>query len=605
MLNHAFTGDDPNDFVVTSTSAGSCTTPIEPGATCTMAYAFAPTAMGYRSAYLTINTTSVNPVIGILLTGQGLEATAGPITLSSSTLTFLTAGTPTDVTLTNSGSSALTIDGINIGNDPTSGQPAFTQTNTCGASLAAKGTCTISVSAVSTAQLYSTGVLSVADDAAGGPQKANLVFTNGFAGSHGIVIDFGSRSLGTQGVGGINGVGGGLNQTLNFTISGVNAADFTVDPAYSSCTIIRNSPTCGTTVYFNPSALGVRVATLNVNGVPFGGVTGIGLPVGVQFTTYLGPALADSWDFFQLDIGKTSSLSVTIKNTGTVPLVLNPPALSGPGSADYSVMSQCPASVAPNGNCNVVVTVAPTQPTYRFATLTLSDSTNTVQKTVSLKALGENPPPVANPTTLNFYSTPVGTVSSPQSFTVTSYNNDPVSVSIYDAPYLPFVLTGAKACAQTPCQISVAFAPTATIGASGTSYDNVQVVDLFSGETATVSVSGTTQPPPPVYSLNVAPTSLTFAAQTVGTTSAAQTISVTNTGNQPATFSLTVPGNTDYSIVNNCGATIGVGANCTVSVVFLPTAVGSRPGSVSFTSNAYFFGSVTSPYYIPFTGTGQ
>ena len=296
MLDEAVSGNDPGDFVVTGASALTCTTPILPGATCSASYAFTPTAVGTRSGYLTINNSSANPVIGIPLTGQGLEASAGPATLSSSTLNFLASGTPTNVTLTNSGSTALTIDGISISNDPTSGQPAFTQTNTCGTTLAAQSACTISVGAISTAQVYSTGTLIVGDDATGGPQKANLTFANGFAGAAGVLIDFGSRSVGTQGVGGVNGIGGGLNQTLNFTISGADAADFTIDPAYSSCTIYRNSPICGTTVYFNPTALGVRTATLNINGNPFGGVTGVGLPAGVQFSTYVGAVLANSYD---------------------------------------------------------------------------------------------------------------------------------------------------------------------------------------------------------------------------------------------------------------------------------------------------------------------
>jgi hypothetical protein len=605
----AIGGANPGDFQNAGGAQYSCTTPIMPGATCTVSLDFAPkTATGARSAYLIVNNTSANPVIGIPLTGEALEANAGPASLSSTSVNLTASGTPTNVTLTNSGSTSLTVDSISIGSDPTSGQPAFTETDNCVGTVAAHSSCIIGVSAISTTQLYSTGVLTVSDDASSGPQTLSLSYSNGFSGP--VLIDFGSRSIGVLEAGADDEIGGGLNETLNFSVGGPAAADYTISgPA--SCEITRQSPTCGVAVNFTPTALGERIASLLINGSPYGGLIGVGLPTGIQFSVYSPPLYLNtktisSVAFSPVNVGQSSAATtLTIVNTGTLAMTLNAPALSGPNASDFGVASQCTSSIAPGGACNITVTATPTQPTFRTATLTLTDSTAAAQQTLPLSVLGLNAAPVASPNTLNFYSTPAGTVSASQSFTVTSNNNDPVTVTIEDGEYLPFVLTGEKSCAQTPCQIQVAFAPTQTIGSSGTSYANVLVEDLFSGMAAVVNISGTTQPPPPVYSLDVSPTSLTFAAQTVGTTSAGQTLTVTNTGNQPATFSLSTTGITDYVIVNSCGATIPVGTNCSVSVAFKPTAVGSRPGSVPFSSNAYFFGSLPSPYFVEFTGTGQ
>jgi trimeric autotransporter adhesin len=489
-------GDDPGDFVVDS-SLSTCATPILPGATCSVQVAFVPTATGPRSAYLTANNTSANPAIGIPLTGEGLEASAGPAHLSNSSLNFQAAGTATNVTLTNDGTTPLTIDGIGISNDPTSGQPAFTQTNTCGATLATQSACTISITALATAQTYSTGVLSVLDDAAGGAQTLNLSYSNGFSGA--VLIDFLSRSVGTQATGYVNNIPGYPAATDTFTLSGADAADFSVtnSPPSLTCFPSRQFPTCSAAVTFTPSATGVRVATLNVNGNPYGGVIGIGLPAGIQFATgfYGVPNTVplSSVDFSTVVVGQTSPVSaVTIVNTGTLPVTISPPVLSGPNASDFSAVSSCTSVIAPNGSCALSVTASPTQPGSRSAILMLTDSTGASQQTVALKVLGINPPPVATVSSLSFSYTAPGTVSPAQSFSVTSYNGDPVRVTIGLGPLSPFVLTQVSSCAQTPCQISVAYAPPPTTGPGGLSFDNLYIVDELSGQSARVSLMGTT-----------------------------------------------------------------------------------------------------------------
>jgi hypothetical protein len=598
-------GADPYDFRPANFSTGleACPTPVLQGATCSVQLTFSPLATGARSAYLVVNNTSANPEIWIPLTGEGLEASAGPAALSPIGLGFTAPGSPMSTTLTNLGTLALTIDSISISNDPTSGQPAFTQTNNCGPSLAPQGTCTIAVSALSTTQEYSTGVLTVGDDAVAGPQTASLYYSNGFTGE--VLVNFGSRSVGTQGSGVFSfeppGYPAGLN-TLSLT--GPDATDFSFQSSSSSqsssCTTSRLGPICGGSIYFTPSALGLRSATLNVNGSPVGGIIGVGLSAGLHFS--MSPA---SIDFGTVSIGQTSTGSgVSIVNIGTVALTFNAPVLSGPNASDFTLASTC-SSLPPNGTCGVGITASPTQPTNRFATLTLSDSTGTVQQTTSLRVLGVNPAPVANPNTLAFAYTPSGSVSAPQSFTVTSYNKDPVTVTIGDAQFVPFFFTQGSSCTSTPCQISVAFAPTAAtiaLADGGNSYDEIFVTDLFSGQAAVVNVSGINQPPP-VLSLSLSPGSLTFPLQSVGTTSTAQTITLTNTGNQAlvnvqATLSGTDPG--DYLLTNNCQSTVAVGANCNMVVTFFPTATGTREASVYIVSNA-----ASSPDTVPLTGTAQ
>ncbi|MFD1050244.1 discoidin domain-containing protein, partial [Kibdelosporangium lantanae] len=84
--------------------------------------------------------------------------------------------------------------------------------------------------------------------------------------------------------------------------------------------------------------------------------------------------------------------------------------------------------------------------------------------------------------------------------------------------------------------------------------------------------------------LTANPSSLTFPTQALNTTSAAQAVTVTNSGTASASVS-GVSTTGDYAQTNNCG-TIAVGASCTVTVTFRPTASGARAGTVTITSNA-------------------
>ena len=85
--------------------------------------------------------------------------------------------------------------------------------------------------------------------------------------------------------------------------------------------------------------------------------------------------------------------------------------------------------------------------------------------------------------------------------------------------------------------------------------------------------------------ITLAPASLTFGAQPVGTSSAAQAITVTNTGNAALTI-ISVVKTGDFTQTNSCvGATIAVNSSCTVQVSFLPSAVGARSGLLTIYGN--------------------
>jgi Abnormal spindle-like microcephaly-assoc'd, ASPM-SPD-2-Hydin len=130
------------------------------------------------------------------------------------------------VTLSNAGNAALSITTISTSGD-------FAQTNKCGTSLAAGGSCQISVTFTPTAGGSRTGTLTVADGASGSPQVVTLTgtgqdFSLAASGSTSATVMPGQTATYTIALT----PGGGLNPSVTLTCSGAPAmATCNVSPA--------------------------------------------------------------------------------------------------------------------------------------------------------------------------------------------------------------------------------------------------------------------------------------------------------------------------------------------------------------------------------------
>jgi hypothetical protein len=87
-------------------------------------------------------------------------------------------------------------------------------------------------------------------------------------------------------------------------------------------------------------------------------------------------------------------------------------------------------------------------------------------------------------------------------------------------------------------------------------------------------------------SFSVSPSTLAFGPQALATSSAPQTVTVTNTGSLALTGGTFTVSPTGIFTGSGCPATLAVGATCTYSVVFRPTALTSYSGSVAFAYTA-------------------
>src|SRR5438270_3030429 len=207
-----------------------------------------------------------------------------------------------------------------------------------------------------------------------------------------------------------------------------------------------------------------------------------------------------------------------------------------------------------------------------------------------------NPGASVSPTSLTFGSQTVGTTSAAQTVTLSNTGSAALTITsiVASGDFAASNTCGGSLAAGGNCSISVTFTPTA----SGTRTGSLSATNNVTGSPQTVSLTGTgaTAGTP---GASVSPTSLTFGNQTVGTSSAAQTVTVSNTGSAALTITSIVASG-DFAASNTCGGSLAAGGNCSISVTLTPTASGTRTGSLSVTDNA-----TGSPQTVSLTGTGS
>jgi hypothetical protein len=170
MLGFRFRGSSRAAFAQTN----SCGTSVPPLGTCTISVSFAPSGEGKATATMGILDDGGGSPQTVSLTGVGTSVGLSPSALSFGNQKVGTTSPPRTITLTNDGKGALNISAFRITGRSAS---AFAQTNTCGTSLPAGGSCTISVTFTPHGVAFKTGTLDVFDSGGGSPQTVSLTGT--------------------------------------------------------------------------------------------------------------------------------------------------------------------------------------------------------------------------------------------------------------------------------------------------------------------------------------------------------------------------------------------------------------------------------------------
>jgi hypothetical protein len=158
------------DFAQTN----DCGSSVAAGKSCTINVTFAPKAKGARTGAVTITDNAPDSPQKIVLAGTGTVVKHVPSSLNFGSQPVGTKSAPRMVTLTNTGSTALSISGIAITGTNASD---FVQTNTCDGSVGAGKSCSLCVTFKPTAKGSRSAAVSVSDDGGGSPQKIALAGT--------------------------------------------------------------------------------------------------------------------------------------------------------------------------------------------------------------------------------------------------------------------------------------------------------------------------------------------------------------------------------------------------------------------------------------------
>ena len=513
-------------------------------------------------------------------------ASIAPGSLAFGNQTINTTSAAQTATLTNMGNAALSIADITVTGTNASD---FTQTNTCGSSVAAGSNCTITVTFKPAASGSRTASVSITDNASGSPQTVSLSGT----GTAPLVnlsptsLAFGNQSLGTTSAPQtvtLSNTGTAALSITSLALTGTNASDFAQTNTCGSS--VAASANCTITVTFKPSASGSRTASVSITDNASGSPQTVSLSgTGTAVVVSLSPT---SLAFGNQSVGTTSApQTVTLSNTGTAALSITSLALTGTNASDFTQTNTCGSSVAASANCTITVTFTPSASGSRTASVSITDNASGSPQTVSLSGTGTAALASLSPTSLAFGNQSLGVTSAAQTLTLSNTGNATLSITslgLTGTNASDFAQTntcGSSVAASANCTISVTFKPSA----SGSRTASVSITDNASGSPQTVSLSGTGT----AALVSLSPTSLAFGNQPADMTSAAQTVTLSNTGNAALSItSLAMVGTnaSDFAQSNTCGNSLAAGANCTIAVMFTPSVTGTEAASLSIADNA-------------------
>jgi len=552
--------------------------------------------------------TSVQNVSYAALSAQLLEdgGVLSAAQLSATSLTFQpqavgTASNSQSVYLNNISSTPLSISSMSLSGANAS---SFVFASTCGSSLAAGASCTINGHFAPTAMgALKAGVI-IAGSALGSPLTVTLTGT----GLAAPVASLSTTSLafGTQPLDGkaspqqvtVTNIGAAPMTITRIGVAGANTSSFLVT---SSCgPSLAAGASCTIQAQFAPASPGPQVATVTVSYNALGSPQSIvlsGTGVGPQVTLStasipFGAATVGTW---------SASQWVTMVNSGNAPFSISSINVTGAGESQFVFADTCGSSLAAGSNCFIHGHFAPMAAGAFTAAVTVAGNAVGSPQSIALSGSGVSPPVTLSAISLSFSSTVVGASSGSSSVTLTNTGAatlwiSSIAVAGLNASSFIFANTcGASLAVGANCTIHGHFTPMA----GGAMSAAVSIADNAAGSPQSIALSGRGVVPP----VTLSAASLSFASTKVGASTGSQSVTLTNTGTATLSISgIAVIGASasQFVFANSCGASLAVGANCTIHGHFAPTAAGAISAGVIIADNA-----ANSPQGIALSGTGQ
>lgn len=549
------------DFLETNNCNGN----IAAGNACQIQVSFSPSVSGTRTGTLTIAANVSGGQQTVSLSGTGTTQSA--IVLMPNSVDFgseqiNTVSVAQQVTISNTSGSAISLASENVTG------PFAIQTNTCTGSLASQSGCTVAIVFQPTQTGAASGVLTVVSGQ--GTQTIGLS-GNGVSPAADVLapmsLNFPSTVENTA----------SAPQTITLTNNGGAALTDIQVQAYGDFSVVNGcgyslnaQSSCTLTVAFTPHAAGAEIGSILVTDnlrsqtVSLSG-TGISAP-----TDTLSPA---SLTFPPTVIGQNApSQAIQLTNSGGS--ALNQISIQALGT-EFTQTNNCGATLSANSSCTIMVSFHAAASGSSTGQIDVSDALRTQE--VLLNGSGEAPAQDnLSPLVLNFGDQTVGTISAPQTVTL-SNNGQAVLTGIRiqsSNPDFMFTTTcGTSLQPGSSCTIQVVFEPHGT----GSDAGILSVIDA--NRTQQVQLLGHGMLP----NVTLSPGNASFGAVGVNISSSAQ-IFVLSNGSSAALDGISLSLTGSFGESTNCGVSLPAASTCSISVVFDPNATGNQTGALQVNS---------------------
>ncbi|MCC6995609.1 MAG: choice-of-anchor D domain-containing protein [Deltaproteobacteria bacterium] len=282
--------------------------------------------------------------------------------------------------------------------------------------------------------------------------------------------------------------------------------------------------------------------------------------------------------------GNTATQIFTVMNVGGTSSGM--PSVAVAGDTSFTIdTNTCTAALAPGVSCMIGVKFQPATAGAKTGSLTVNA---TPGGSVVAMLMGTGLPPSAltfTPSSLSFGNQLISTPSGAMTLTVRNTGgaaSGAITLSLSGTSASDFAISaqtcnGMTLAPSATCTATIVFQP----GTRGAKTATLNLTATPGGPTA-ASLMGTGQSP---ALLSISPTSHTFLDQNTGTTSAARSFTVSNSGDVTSSTPTVSLGGTNanqFAISSNgCSAGVALGAPCTINVTFTPTTTGAKSATLN------------------------
>lgn len=531
-------------------------------------------------------------------------ATLAPATLAFGGTTVGQASTALGTTLTNSGNAALNISALAVGGANPGDFAISGGSCAAGASVTAGASCNVQLVFRPSGAGARGAALTISHNATGASSSVALSGTGNAVASATVALSANALNFGALLTGSaspaqsitVNNAGQAALSLSGISLSGANAAIFTLGGSCATATAVPAGGSCTVTVLATPTTAGAFAASLNLASNASNGGIAVSLAGSASAAA---PALAanpSALSFGAQTIGAgAATQSVAITNRGNVPVTFASVAVSGAASVTIG-SGGCAGTLAVAASCNVPLAFAPTAEGSVNATLLLRSNAADVSvavtgsgttATVARPALSEAGP-------VAFADTQVGQQATAHRTTLSNNGSAALKITTLtlgggnpgDFALAGTCAIGGSVSPGASCTIDSIFKPAA---AGARSADLVLMTD--GGAQLSLRLNGNgLAVPTTTPSLSASPQAFDFGSATVGDTGPLKRFTLTNSGSaaltiNSATFSGPYAATAiDATDTKACGAfplTLAAGASCELPVRFTPTTAGSASGNLT------------------------